>query len=128
MTPARARLAIAAAIVLLVILIVTACAGGGTPAATTASRCQARPAPSGPVVVRSAWPGQPPRAMEFRDRWLWAPPAGGCVTSVTWLLAGTPLTTGCLQIGLLSQNPGYQAAKVPAPPLRKVAEQEGPDC
>ena len=124
----RVRVVIAAAIIALIVLAVTSCSGGTTAAKTTEASCASRPAPSGPVVVRSAWPGQPPRAMEFRDRWLWAPPAGGCVTSVSWLLAGTPLTTGCLQIGLLSQNPGYQAAKVPAPPLRRVAEQEGPDC
>ncbi len=117
-----------AAAVPIIAAAATACTGGASTAQTTEAGCGARPAPPGPIVVRSYEPGQPPTALQLADRWLWIPPAGGCVTSVTWLLAGAPRTSGCMQVGLMAGNPGYPAAVVPAPPLREVLEQEGPAC
>ena len=121
------RAATAAALMPVLGLSLAACSGGGTAAKTTEASCEARPAARGPIIVRTISPGEKPSAIRLTDKWLWAPPAGGCVTAVTWLMAGTPARS-CVQIGYTADNPHYPAASTDAPPLKVVHEEVGPAC
>jgi len=93
------------------------------------SRCFARPASTGDIFVRMITPGQQAVAQELGGEWVWNSTTHSCMTSTRMAIATAPTGSGfCTQVGLVSDNPGYDPNATPARPLRAVAASAGGSC
>jgi hypothetical protein len=75
-------------------------------------------------IIRDALPGTPAQATEIGNVNL-----VGCTGSLKDFTATAGTADGeCTTIAKASDNPGYNADKVPAPRLKHVIESAGPGC
>ena len=91
--------------------------------------CEARPLASGDIYVRMITPGEAPIAQELGGEWGWDYTTDKCLTSVQFIIATAPQTSGnCTQVGYVADNPGYDPNATPAAPLAELAAESGPAC
>jgi hypothetical protein len=133
-------------VALAVIVVVASNSGGGKGSDTAANTAPATPttaathaaAPASSAVpqdtctladdqhliVRYIAPGVQDNAQELGET-----DASHCTPTLQWLEQTAANGPGdCTQVAWASDNPGYNADALPAPPLKKVIEAIGPGC
>jgi hypothetical protein len=90
--------------------------------------CQSQPAATEEIFVWSTDPELPPYAWRLGGGWTWNVAEKRCMTSVEFALASNPPGEDfCTQVGLVSENPGYDTEATPAPRLQRIVAEAG-DC
>lgn len=97
-------------------------------AARTIDACRARK-PSGDLYVRTAEPGLAAQAQEIGGEWNWDYTTSQCLDALNFTVATAGTAAGeCTTAGYVADNPRYDAAAVPAAPIRHLAGEAGPGC
>lgn len=85
-----------------------------------------RPAQYGDLILRLRDPGVPPTAQVLGGGWAYNHDTDTCQNGPDFLLAGVAPGDGhCGQVATAANNPGYNAATSPAPPLSNVLVSKG---
>lgn len=120
-------------------LVLTGCSSGSTSGsgvsasasalAAAQNACGQRPSTSGDIYVRTIAPGVLPQAQELASKWGWDSTTSKCLTSVQYVIANAPQTSGaCTQVAYVADNPGYHMHAASAPKLKHVIAETGPAC